>query len=371
MKGIVKLLIITLAAFPLTACWDSIGLERLLLVYGVGVDISKENPENYLFTIGFPTIIEEAPKKKMELSVEAPSFGGGKCSLQQKAYRRISYDNIKVVIFGEDAARRGIHPHVDSMYREPLFRGSTRFIVVEDRAADLLSKEAPTSLIVSNFLHESIQENYESTKIPMTTLRSFSHEYYTDGIEPVMPFIQYGANRQEMNLDSVALFKKDKLIYTLHKRESIAFMILRNEIHRGIYPFDYKSKDGNKSGFIAINIKGGNSKIKVKLEDAKLHIDHHIHINCSLGEYTPEESVLTKEKLEELQDYIAKEMESDLAQTLKILQKKLKNDNIGYGKHVKAQYPEYFDGENWGEQFAKAIIKIHTTVKIKNIGIAQ
>lgn len=77
MKGIIKLFIIILAAFSLTACWDSIGLERLLLVYGLGVDISKENPENYLFTIGFPTIIEEAPEKKMQLSVEAPSFGGG------------------------------------------------------------------------------------------------------------------------------------------------------------------------------------------------------------------------------------------------------------------------------------------------------
>lgn len=371
MKGVVKLLIIILAAFPLTACWDSIGLEKLLLVYGLGVDISKENPENYLFTIGFPTIIEEAPKKKMEFSVEASSFGGGKCNLQQKIYRRISYDNIKVVLFGEDAAKRGIQPHVDSMYREPLFRGSTRFVVVEDRAADLLSMEPPTSLIVSNFLHESIQQNYESTKIPIATLRSFGHEYYTDGIEPAMPFIQYGANRQEINLDSVALFKKDRLIYRLHKRESIAFMILRNEIHRGIYPFDYQSKDGSKKGFIAINIKGGNSKIKVKLKDAKLHIDHEIHIDCSLGEYTLEENVFTKEKLEELQDYIAKKIEEDLTRTLRILQKELRNDNIGYGKHVKAEYPEYFDSENWNEQFAKAMIKISTTVKIKNIGIAQ
>ncbi|SHJ94153.1 germination protein, Ger(x)C family [Geosporobacter subterraneus DSM 17957] len=371
MKGIIKLFIIILAAFSLTACWDSIGLERLLLVYGLGVDISKENPENYLFTIGFPTIIEEASEKKMQLSVEAPSFGGGKCNLQQKAYRRISYDNIKMVVFGEDAAKRGIQLHVDSMYREPLFRGSTRFIVVEGRAVDLLSLNPPAALIVSNFLHESIQQNYESTKIPITTLRSFSHEYYTDGIEPVMPFIQYGANRQELNLDSVALFNKDRLVYKLHKRESIAFMILRNEIHQGIYPFDYKSKDQNKREFIAINIKGGNSKIKVKLEDTKLHIDHNIHIHCSLGEYTPEERVFTKEKLEQLQDYIAKEIEADLNRTLKILQKDLKNDNIGYGKHVKAQYPEYFDSENWNEQFSKAIIKINTTVKIKNIGIAQ
>ncbi|AOT71589.1 Ger(x)C family spore germination protein [Geosporobacter ferrireducens] len=369
MRKIIKLLIMLLMSTSLTACWDSTGLENLLLVYGLGIDISKEDPEKYLFTIGFPTIIEEAPEKKMEFFTEAPSLGKGKSNLQNKVYRKISYDNIKVIVFGEEAARKGILPHIDSMFREPLFRGTTRFAVVEDRAVELLSMEPPVSLLVSSFLFDSIQQNYESTTVPIMTLRKFSHEYYTDGIEPAMPYICYGANRREINIGCVALFQKDKMIHTLHGDNSRGFMILRDEIHRGIYSFKYKTKEEDTDEYTSINLKGGKSKIKVKLEDSKLHIYQDITINCNLAEYTPKEIIFTKEKLKALEDYMAEEIKKDLISTIRILQKELKNDNIGYGQYVKAEYPEYFDCENWNEQFAAAIFHINTRVKIKNVGV--
>lgn len=366
MVKVIKHIIVYLTILSLTTgCWDSVGLEDLLLVHSLGIDISKDNPEQYLFTMGFPTIIEEAPQDKMEFSTEAPSLAKAKSNLQKKVYRQTSYDNIKVVVFSEEAARRGILVHVDSMFRQPLFRGTTRFTVVMDRAVDLLELKSPVALLVSNFVVDSIQQNYESTLVPNTSLRDFSHEYYSHGIEPALPFICYGVDRTELNIGCVALFKNDKMIYRLKGDESRAFMILRGEIKGGIYAFDY-GKEGN---FVSININGGKSKIKTEFSEDNLHIYHSITINSSLAEFTSKEKSL--KKLEVLESHIAKEISKDLVHVLEILQKDIENDNIGYGLYVKANHPEYYDSENWNEQFSKAKIHIDIEVNIRTVGTIQ
>jgi len=368
-KKIIKLLIIMLLILPLSSCWDSINLEESLIVYALGVDISQENPNNYLFTIAFPTIIEEAPEKKSTFSTEAPSLGRGKSNLQQKVYRQLSYDNIKVVVFSEESAKQGILLHVDSMLRLPLFRGTTRFAVVKDRTVDLLKLEPPVSLLISTFIFESIKQNHDATTVPISTLRNFSNQYYTIGIEPSMPFICYGATKDELNIGCIALFKEDKMIHHLSGNNSKAFMLLKGEVNKGIYTSEYVLDESNNKDFISITFLGGKSTIKTELIDSQLHIFQDISIRADLGEYTPQNQIFTEDKIKELEGYFAKEINKDLNDTLKILQNELKNDNIGYGKYVKANHPDFFDKEDWNSQFTKAIIHVNSNVKIRNIGV--
>jgi len=368
MKKIIKLLIIVLV-LPLSGCWDSTNLEDLLIVYGLGIDVSSEKPDNFLFTMGFPTIIEEAAKDKSEFSTEAPSLGEGKGNLQKKAYRSISYDNIKVVVFGESAAKLGILQHVDSMLREPLFRGTTKFTVVKDRAVELLNMEVPVSLLVSTFISDSIKQNNDTTTVPISTIRKFSNQYYTIGIEPSMPFICYGENSGELKVGCIALFKGDKFIHQLKGVDSRSFMFLIGEINEGLCTYDWTLEELGKMNYISINLKGGSSKITTKLIDSELHIYQEIKIKSTLAQYTGTDIIFTKEKIEEMERHISKEMKKDLENTLKILQKELKNDNVGYGKYVKANHPEFFDKENWNHQFSEANIHVNPTVNIRTVGI--
>ncbi len=370
-KKITRLLIILSLVFCLAGCWDSIDLEDLLIVYSLGIDVSETNTNDYSFTIGFPTIIEEAPEKKMSISVDAPSLGNGKTKLQQKVYRELSYDAIKVIIFSEEIARRGILFHIDSMLREPLFRGTTRFAVTKDKASDLIELTPPVALFISDFIFDSIQQNYEATTVPISTIRNFSNQYYTFGIEPSMPFISCEPENNRISLDSVALFKGDKMIYELKGNNSRAFMLLKGDIHKGIFTFNYGINEYPEKEFISINFNGGTSKIRTELIDSQLHIFHDISINCDLGEYTPKQSILSKDKISELNSFLSEKIKEELESTIEILQKKLKNDNIGYGLYVKANHPSYFDKENWNAQFSKATIHVNSKVKIRTIGVSR
>lgn len=371
MRKTIKLSIILLLTFYLTGCWDSINLEDLLIVYSLGIDVSETDTSNYNFTIGFPTIIEEAPEKKMSVSVESPSLGNGKTKLQQKVYRELSYDAIKVIIFSEEVAREGILFHIDSMLREPLFRGTTRFAAAKNRASDLIELKPDVSLFISEFIFDSIQQNYDDTTVPISTIRNFSNQYYTFGIEPSMPFISCDSKNNELVVNSVALFKGDKMIYELKEDNSRAFMLLKGEIHKGIYTFNYVTDEYPKKEFVSININGGTSKIKTELIDSQLHIFHDITVSCDLGEYTPTQPILSKSKLSELNNYLSIKVKEELENTLEVLQKELKNDNIGYGLYVKANHPSYFNKEDWNNQFSKAIIHVNPKVILRTIGVSS
>lgn len=358
-----------LIVLPLSACWDANDLEDLLIVYGVGIDIGRQDPDKYLITIGFPTIIDEAPEAKYTIATEAKSFTDGKEHLQHKVYRKITYGNIRVIVFSHEVAEKGIIQHLDCMLREPIFPGTLRFVVVDTTANELLDMEPPVSLFVSTFLFKAIEQNYQYTNVPFTTLRNFHYQYYTSGIEPVVPHISFNVDTNQIEISSVALFKDDKMIHRLDYSYSTYFMLLTGQINQGFYATTYPA-DEEMEHYISIRFNGGKSKIKSELVDSKLHINQEITIKAHLAEFTSQESVFDPEMVKKFEAFLSAHFEEKLKETVRILQN-LKSDNVGYGLYVRADQPEYFDPDIWGDQFSNAEINIKVNVKMHTVGITH
>ncbi len=371
-KKIVVLLILWLLAVSLTSCWDARDLEELLVVYGLGIDVSERNPEKYIVTMGFPTILAEAPEKKHEFSVEVDSIGEAKRYLQNLAYREITYGSIRIIIIGEDVAKQGIIRHLDALLREPLFPGTTRLAVVNQRADALLKFKPKVSLLVSSFLYESIKQSHHSTNVPFTTLRNFNYMHYTNGIQPSLPYIEFNENSSTMAVSSTALFNEDKMIYRLDDNKSKALMILKGEILKGFYTASFLEGEGfeDEAEYITIRFNEGKSEINTEIIEDRVHISQEITIYGSLVEYTPKEVIFDDAQLKEVEKHIAKHINTDLKNTLEILQS-LENDSVGYGLHVRANHPDFFDNHNWHRQFAYADIETKTTVKLQTVGITH
>ena len=118
-----------------------------------------------------------------------------------------------------------------------------------------------------------------------------------------------------------------------------------------------------------MNVIDGKSKIKTEIKNNQLHIYQEVSINAHLGEYTAREKIFSTDRIKRLEDIINHELKLGLDETLKILQKDLECDNIGYGKYVKGNHPEYFDSEDWNSQFAEAMIHINPTIQIRTVGV--
>lgn len=367
MKSILKLSIIFVSCILLVSCWDSKNLEELLMIYSVGFDVSKDDPDEFAITIAFPTIVEDAPENKTEVITVSHSLGGAKQNFQNKVYREISYGNTRVIVFSEEVARKGIYHQVDAMLREPLFPATTRFAVVNTRAHDLMSYKPPMSLLVSEFLFDAIRQSNRFTSVPFTTLRNFNHQLFTDGIQPSLPYIVYDMEGPSITINSIALFKEDKMIDILHDKMAMAFMLLKGEIN---YGFITTNLPEDEDHHISIGLNGGSSKVKTEIIDGKLYINQEIKINATLSEYTLVESVFDPKMLEEFEGIMEQQIDSILMATVERLQEN-RCDNIGYGLYVRANHPDFFSTEDWCAQLSEAVVKVKSNVKIRTVGISH
>ncbi|SES68074.1 Ger(x)C family spore germination protein [Anaerobranca gottschalkii] len=356
--NIILLLIFT--TFFLTSCWDARPIDQLYLVFGIGIDTSEN--DQYLVTIVAPTIDPQAEAKKIEISSVSNSLRNAQDNIQNKAFRRITFNNTKLFVLGEDAAKEGIAKHIDTIIRDPECRGTSRILVTEGRAVDLLNVEPEFTSLVSLYIYELLEQSFFTSTVPFTTSRQFYNEYLTSGIEPILPYVKKGNREDEYIINSTALFKGDKMIGVLTHDESIALSILRSSISDGF--LTAKIEDGE---YFTLRSTGGKNKIKIDIKEDKIIITHEINIKGNITELTCQRS-LDEDFIKELEGILAFQIKTMCEKVINKLQNKYIVDSVGYGRYVKAYHPNIFDKKNWNKQFSDAEIKITVKVDIISLG---
>lgn len=371
MKRVYKLLLLILFCLSLSSCWDAKKLDDLYLVYGIGIDISEEDPSRYLVSVVSPTVHPEAAEPKIEISSEGTSLRNAQDNIQNKAARRVTFSNTKIFIISEDSANRGVARHIDSLLRDPEGRGTIRLVVTEGRAVDLMKINPPTAPLVSLYINDLLRQGHETSTIPFTTLRSFNNALKTDGIEPVIPYVKYGNQPNEFLINNISLFKGDKMIGKLDGIESFTFMVLKGEVQDGFMSLPYPLGSSSEHPVLTLRVLRGKSKIRTAIQNSRLHIYHEVSLITSISEYTSMESVFDENIIEDMEKASNIHLETIANELILKLQEEYKSDNIGYGRHVQVNHPQVFDSENWNEQFSQAIVHVKANVKIGMVGTVQ
>ncbi|SCY97308.1 Ger(x)C family spore germination protein [Alkaliphilus peptidifermentans] len=366
-----KLIAIAVIVMLLTSCWDAKQLDDLYLVYGIGIDTSQEKQQHFLVTIVAPTIDPEAPEPKVEIHSEGESLRNAQDNIQNKAARRITFANTKVLFIGEDVANKGIGIHIDSMLRDPEGRGTIKLLVVEGRAVNLMNVEPQTTALVSLYIFDLLKQSQETSTVPRVTLRSFNNDLKTDGIEPVIPFIKYGNKPSEFQINSVGLFNKDKMVGIVEGIDSMLLTLLRSEVQDGFITLPYPLGEVEESSILTLRVMRGKSKIETSLINNELTIIQEVRLNAHISEYTSSAPVFDDKTIKSMEQAANSQIKIICEELLKKLRNEFGVDSIGYGKYVKVNHPVFFDAEEWNEQFSRANIIIKPNVKIQMVGSRQ
>lgn len=353
--------------FMLSACWDARNIDDLYLVFAIGIDISKDSEDQYLVTIVSPTVDPEAQESKIEISSVSNTLRNAQDNIQNKSSRRITFNNTKMFILGEDVAKQGIRRHLDTLVRDPESRGTIRMIVTEGRATDLMNIEPKFAPLVSLYLFDLVQNSFFTSTVPFTTVREFNNDLHTDGIEPTVPYLKYGNTKEEQIVNSTAIFEKDKMIGTLTHDESVAFALLKASARDG---FLTSHLPDSESDYVTIRKLGGKNRIVVKVVEDNIFIDHYITIDAAITEQTSP-LPLDQDVIRRLEKVFAYQVKLMCEEIVNKLQNDFKVDSIGYGKNVRAYHPNYFDGQKWNETFQDVDINIVTKINIVSIGTIE
>ena len=376
-----KLLIIPIILI-LTGCWNYYELNNLAICTGIAIDKTEDKYEvTYLISNA----------KKNEVSAKEGEAGTTTYSgigdtiqdaindLQIKMPFEPYSGHLVVTIISDQVAKEGIENILDYLARDTESRNFFYILLSKNvKAKNILEIISPLQTFPSQTIASDIETSSAKTSlIYEITYNDFIYTLLEPGINPVLNSITIIGNKEEgtdskelsdtipkatIKIDTLGIFKEDKLIGWATKDESKGINLLTNNVEN----FYVKTKCEDK--YMMNYIENMKTKTDIDLENNTVKIDIDgkakiLEVNCKLDLENPN-------TINEIEKNIKDELNKIIQESAHLVQKEYNTDVLGYGKIIHKKYPKKWKEikNNWDEIFKKLKIETNINIEIEDQG---
>ncbi|SFF57651.1 germination protein, Ger(x)C family [Halobacillus alkaliphilus] len=348
-----SLLVLT---FFLTGCLPHKSIEDAALVDVAAFDLIDE--EKIKGTMLIPQFIQDETGgvEEKHISSVGESVQEIYRNVESKSSKPLRMGKVSMIFFGDELAKKDISRYIDFLQRDPDIGREVYLGVVAGNAEDLIkgkySKTEPTGEYI-----EQLMEQNTTKYIPTQNLQKFLYAYYSDGMDPSLPYFQ--KEGKEMKLAGYVFFDKNKMVYSIPFSEAFVLKLLSQDFKNGLQPIEYKDHQ--------VALENIGSKVKYRIKGDKNNPEFHINlkVNGMVGEIVPaNRKIATKELEKAFKDYFTEH-------TTQLIQEFQENniDPLGLGEVIKNRHGN-FDPEKWKEKYPNIPVKVNVSVRILEKGIA-
>ncbi len=366
----------------LSGCWDRKELEKLAIVTGIGIDYGEEGDD---YQVSFQIARSGEVKTPGSSSQDGGGGGGGSKSvwlLKSKgatifdavrnatlqSSRRLFLSHNQVVIINKEVAEKGLLPVIDFLIRDHEPRLNEWLLITREQAETILSLESGLEKISALAIADLMRNYYLSSKIRAVNLHEFAGTLLAKTTENTLPIIGVVKTDQEkgMVIEETGIFKSDKLIGYLNKKETRGLLWVLGKTQDGVVVVELPGEEGK----VSLEIFGAKSKISSKVSEGKIRFEIDIAEVGSLGEQTSYANLSSREKLSLLENLKAKVIVEEVEAALKKAQE-CKADIFGLGEYLQRQNRKEWEKvkDNWGELFPHLEVKVKVKTKIRWLGL--
>jgi Ger(x)C family germination protein len=353
----------------LTGCWDQDYLKDAKMVFGFSVDLKEDG------TSLMTAVIREARGggEKMELvneiySASAHTPREARDIMDRQIPGKFKSFKIRVYLFNEALAKKGIRPWLDVFYRDPKNALNAHLAVVQGQASDLLKMGQVETTPISEFLSKLIISEQIKTTIPEMNILTTLPPLLDPGADFVLPLLRKSGDKAE--LAGVALFHGHKLTGTLNPDEATLFQALKGEIGRTAR-FTLRSDRGSRvkmADFVTIDINKAKRKMKVVTDSqGKIRVKISEKFTAGVAEYA-RNHLEDKKTTERLGRIVSTELTKRAKQVIQKLQK-ARCDGFGIGRELMSFHPDVWKKLNWERDYQKVEFVPDIQVEIADHGI--
>lgn len=369
-----RLLVLALALISfIGGCWNYRDLNQLAIVSGVGIDLAPE-PDKVLLTI---QVIKPG---------EVKGGGGGKAQGGQpqpvliiestgstdfeavrnaitKFSRRLYWPHNQIVVIGKEAATKGVRRYLDFFIRDAEPRPTVWVLATPGKAGDLIKASGKMEKIPALEIAKQLQAQSFTSKAGSFTIHDFANRLLSKTTAPLATEIRLNKDKNEFELAGTAIFKRDKLVDFIGKKETRGLLWVINKVQGGIIVIN---APGNK-GKVGLELLRSSSKIKAEVKGETILIKVKVNVQSILGDQTSELDLSKPETLKSLARRETAVVRNEINAAL-LKAKELKLDIFGFGEAVHRADPTAWKRlePRWDEVFSD--LKVDLIVKA-NIGI--
>ncbi|HZG60291.1 MAG TPA: Ger(x)C family spore germination protein [Anoxybacillus sp.] len=376
-----KILFVSIHFILLSGCWDRVEVNDLTLILGLGIDQTKDGQIKLTAELVTPNAGGGGQ------TVGGGGGGGGQVQtivssgtgttvadaisdLQERLPRRVFWGHTKVIVFGEKAAKAGIHQHLDFLSRNPKIRLRSNVLVSKGTAKSVLELLPP----IEQSSAEVLRELSESELLLQVTVKDILQMLSGDAGAAALPMVKIlppEKGKKELEtiafIQRTAIFKKDKMIGDIDDKLTRGVLWLRNEIKEANVTITLKEEKGNITStmirahteFIP-EYEKGKWKMIVKATSEDDIILNGTKLNLMNPKYT---KMIEKE--------LENEVNKRIRDALKKVQKEMKADIFGFADLFHRKHPREWNKvkNRWEEIFPTVEVIVETKAYVRRPGI--
>ena len=375
----IKITIVLLLSFFLASCIKSQQIEELGIINAIGVD-SGENNLLELTLVIFQFTIQTEEVGQI-ISGKGKSILGAVDDANRASLYMLTPGKIKLTVFGNEIAEKGILPHLDTYARDARVPDLMYLSVSKTTAKEILSiEEEKLRTDVGQYLHGLIENHSRNHNVPRKTLQDFLRVYYDIGHDNVLPLFEIKEGFPK--LSGIALFQADKMVGELTNEDAVLINLMNRtvkeqalELSLPLEPFKEhlekrEDREQEKEVETTFIIRNGKSKTKVTDKDG-LTFQTDTTMELRLLEQSAGILLEEPQVIKLLEKEVKKEMEARFKKLLSTVQD-FEADPFGYGLYYKSsEEGKDMTAKEWREKFPEIDVEFNVEVEIIRHGVTD
>jgi len=360
-------LILIFLLFTLTGCYDSTGIEDFFYIVAIGID----NSENNLISLSVQTAkpsnssnSSSAQSNEYKIyTVDCESIESGINILNNYLNKKINLSHCSAIVFSEEVAKQGVRNYINILGNDTEIRPDCSLIISSKSAYDVLDKVSNSGEGFSSRLYEYILNSIDYTGYTIDS--NFANFFSKINSQQTQATAIYAlVNEDTVQNSGAAVFKEDVMVGTISPSQTIAHLIVNNDLDSCMISVDNPFNDGD---VIDLNLrKTGNPIIDINLINNTPFIKITAYLEGSINgsgeqfDYTSSENIKLVEKA--TNEYL----ESLMNEYLYIISKKYNSDIAEFGGRLASKFStiDEYNKIHWNEIFKDSFfeVEIKTTI---------
>ena len=393
-KYLIIIIIVIIFSLAFTGSHIVQSVDDLAYAVALGIDVGDTEDLKVTFQFTMPSPSGESGSGKSSPAVidtvEANSIDAAISFMNAYVSKEINLSHCKVIVISEEVAKRGIAKEIFSLMNKVQIRPDNHVIISTCSAQKYIESVSPSlENLVAKF-YEILPRSGEYTGYTVNgELGDFFTKIVCTTCEPCAILgnvvsnateeSSSGSDSSESEMVSakngienigLAAFKEDKLVGTLTAEETLAHLLLTNQLKScNISVPDPDDESKKIDLFLTSN---HTAKVQVSILNGTPFVKSHLTVNAKLAsvdslskETSPESSEQRLKKVEQSAEHYLKTLLSNYCYKTA---KEFHSDIAGFGRHAIHNFKtsDEFDEYDWQNHYQDAFFETDAKVTIKS-----
>ncbi|MBO7745828.1 Ger(x)C family spore germination protein [Paenibacillus sp. MWE-103] len=354
-----------LCLITLTGCWDSQYLTHKKIVNGISLDAANGN--RLLGAVRAVTL-ESKGGGQFDVKDEIVHAVGDSTNevgmkIDNMLPGTLEASKVHVIIIGEELARKGMLPALESFYRNPKGYLKSNVLIGRGKGFDILAFKKIENNPIAFGIKQIFEGSVSKTIVPEQTLYSLWNEMTDPGQDTVMPMIRK-MNDKAVIVDGVGLMSGGHYSgVSLPEEESTLLLLLMGKL--GKFAAMETDSDANVVSFRVVKIK---RSMDLSVDDRTSKIECAINLDLYGFIASDPNSLSEAVDRERIKNKIAASLNKQaVAVVSKLLQANC--DALGVGRKLSVSRPGLWKKIDWQNGYKDVALKPNVRIHLTGTGI--